>query len=327
MIRQDDGAVRADDRIRALQKHVLCLPLAVRSLAVVAERGDQLGRARHRRLQLGQRLALARSPPSPRCGPGAPGTPPGRAACGRLPCGSGCRRTRPRHRPCRRRARTPMRSSLVRTSLMRRILHSRLRHRMLRRRLHPLARLAVDPALPCPLVLVSHVKRERPDARDRGHDRVAILHRAEPLVVRAAADDVAGVQRRHRGDVGHQLVDRPLHVAGRVVLAALAVDVDGDAQRLRVGDLVFGDDPGTERGEGIERLAEEAVDAGAAQTAGRDIVVGDVAEDRVHRLGVAQVLRLAADHDRDLRLMVEDVGLVRRQDDRVAGSRKSPPAT
>ena len=50
MVRQHDGLVRTDHRIRTLQKHILCLTLAIRALPVVSERGDQLGWARHRGL-------------------------------------------------------------------------------------------------------------------------------------------------------------------------------------------------------------------------------------------------------------------------------------
>jgi hypothetical protein len=67
---------------------------------------------------------------------------------------------------------------------------------MLGSRLHPLACLAVDSALPCPLMVVPDVNGERADAGDSGDAIVAVLERTQTLVIRAAADDVTGAKRR-----------------------------------------------------------------------------------------------------------------------------------
>src|SRR5665811_730046 len=71
------------------------------------------------------------------------------------------------------------------------------------------------------------------------------------------------------------------------------------------------------------RLAEEAVDAGTTQPPSGNVVEPDIAEDRIHGLIGAEILRLATDHDRDLGFVMKNVRLVRWQNDRVTVARNT----
>lgn len=84
------------------------------------------------------------------------------------------------------------------------------------------------------------------------------------VVWSARRDDVARQQRHVAADVAHQVGHREDHVRRGGVLHGLAVDAEPQAQVLRVGDLVGGHEPRTERGEGVEALALQPL-AGALE--------------------------------------------------------------
>src|SRR3546814_4785050 len=71
----------------------------------------------------------------------------------------------------------------------------------------------------------------------------------------AGRDDVAGLQRHELRKIGDDLGDGEDHRLGVPVLHALAVDRQPHRQRLRVADLVGGDQPRADRAEGRETLA------------------------------------------------------------------------
>lgn len=106
--------------------------------------------------------------------------------------------------------------------------------------------------------------------------------------------------------VPHDLADREDLVRGVTVLLELTVHPQPHVQRLRVRDLVGGDQPGAERGEGLAVLA---LVPGAAplvlEGALGDVVRQHVAADvREALLGGAQVAGRGADDDAELGLPV-----------------------
>src|SRR5215218_2004620 len=107
--------------------------------------------------------------------------------------------------------------------------------------LYPFRRIAVDAAIPSALMLVPHVNGEGANAGDGGDDFVAVLHRAQSLVVRPTADHVAGMQGCHGRDIREQVDDWSLHVAGGIVPPTFSVYVDGDVQVVRIRDVIFRD--------------------------------------------------------------------------------------
>src|SRR5713226_505244 len=136
----------------------------------------------------------------------------------------------------------------------------------------------------------------------------------------AGGDDVAGLQRHEFGDVGHDLRTPEDHGRGRAGLAALAVDVEPHRQRLHVGDLVLGHEPGAERAEGVVRLAlgplAQALDLKIALG---DVVADGVAGDVVERVGLGDVFGAAADDDGDFAFPIE-LGRAARLFHRVVGA-------
>lgn len=64
----------------------------------------------------------------------------------------------------------------------------------------------------------------------------------------------AGLKREIRGEEMHQTGATPDHVAGVAGLAQLAVDPRLQFQRLRITDLLRGNDHGSERRTAVERL-------------------------------------------------------------------------
>src|SRR5664280_1661123 len=72
---------------------------------------------------------------------------------------------------------------------------------------------------------------------------------------RAGDDHVAGLQHEELRAIPDDMLAIEDHVAGVAVLALFAVDVRPYREVLRVLDFVLGDEPGTERAEGLGALA------------------------------------------------------------------------
>ena len=117
----------------------------------------------------------------------------------------------------------------------------------------------------------------------------------------AGGDDVAGVEREELAEVADEFLDAEDHRGGRAVLAALAVDFEPELQVLRVGDFVFGDEPGAERAEGVAAFAFGPLAAAVfLEGAFGDVVEDAVAGDIVERVRLAYVLGRLADDDAEL---------------------------
>src|SRR3972149_7193053 len=110
---------------------------------------------------------------------------------------------------------------------------------------------------------------------------VAVLQRAEALVVGAAEDEVARLEGHHGGESSDDVTAAVLHVAGAIVLPELAIHGVLDAEVVRVPDLVGGRDRGAEGEERVEGLAVLAGQGwlALAPGAGGDIPRGGGAED------------------------------------------------
>ena len=100
-----------------------------------------------------------------------------------------------------------------------------------------------------------------------------------------------GIQREGAREMGDQEAHAEYHVGGRAVLLLDAINRRHDAQILRVGDLIGGDDDGTERTEGIESLRPRPLFVARLQVARRDIVGDCVAEDVIQRLRFRDLAR------------------------------------
>ena len=112
------------------------------------------------------------------------------------------------------------------------------------------------------------VERHAADVLNLDLHRFAVLQRAEPFVVGAAGDQVAGVERHDgRGELD-ELRNAVLHVVGVVVVAKLSIVPEAHDQIVGVRDFVGGRDAGADRREGVEGLAEPAVSGVAARCGG-----------------------------------------------------------
>ena len=108
------------------------------------------------------------------------------------------------------------------------------------------------------------------------------LHAGADAGRRAGGDDVAGVEREKLAKVANEFLDAKDHSVGGAVLAALAVDFEPEFQVLRVGDFVFGDEPGAEGAEGVAAFAFGPLAAAVfLERAFADIVRNAVASDIV----------------------------------------------
>src|SRR6185312_5284136 len=95
-------------------------------------------------------------------------------------------------------------------------------------------------------------------------------------------------------------------------LPALAVDLEPHPELLDVGDFIPCHQPRTERAKGVVRLALGPLAAALLlEVALGDVVADAIAGDMVERIGLRNVLRLAADDGSDLDLPVELGGAAR----------------
>src|SRR5689334_7505618 len=106
-------------------------------------------------------------------------------------------------------------------------------------------------------------------------------------------------------EIADQLRYAEDHVGAVAVLVALAIDFEPHAQRMRVGDLVLRDEPGTERTESVAALS--LVPRAAAlelQFPLRYVVNHAIARNVRRRVGLGDVAGKPADHDAELDLPV-----------------------
>ena len=132
--------------------------------------------------------------------------------------------------------------------------------------------------------------------------------RAEPLVVGAAGDQVAGVQRHDRRGELDELRHPVLHVVGVVIVAQLAVVPEAHDDIVGLGDLVGGGDARADRGEGVEGFAEPAAGLPGAPplAARRHVDQAGIAEHRAAPIRRRHLLRRPLDDQRQLGLVHED---------------------
>src|SRR6266576_2402592 len=138
------------------------------------------------------------------------------------------------------------------------------------------------------------------------------LHAGTDAGRRAGGDDVARQQRQELRDVGNAFRHRKDHGGSRSGLTALAVDIEPHRQFLHVRYLVLGHQPGSERTEGVVRLALGPL----TQTLDLEIALGyvvtdAVAGDVVERVGLGYVLGAGADDGGDFDFPVEFCGAAR----------------
>src|SRR5262245_41393456 len=129
---------------------------------------------------------------------------------------------------------------------------------------------------------------------------------------RPGRDHVAGVQAHEARQVADELRDAEDHRARVAVLVALAVDLEPDAQLLRVGHLVARHEVGPDRPERVAALALDPLTAALElEMALREIVDDAVAGDVLQRALGLDVLGARADDDAELDLPVDLLGAPR----------------
>src|SRR6185436_7118311 len=109
--------------------------------------------------------------------------------------------------------------------------------------------------------LINDRVRQRPNLLDFNAARVPLLE--EDFGIAGHADAMGGAGENHRaweqrrapGEKLDKRADVEDHVLGAPVLHGLAVEDRLDAEGVRIGDLVRGDEAGAERSEGVKRLA------------------------------------------------------------------------
>ena len=102
--------------------------------------------------------------------------------------------------------------------------------------------------------------------------------------------------------------------------SSLAVDARAQAERAQVADLVERDERGAARRERVDRLAARPQRVLQLQVARADVVERHRAGDVRQGVRVGDVARRTADHERQLRLVVDVVGVRGRQHDRLAAA-------
>src|SRR6266511_6284219 len=109
----------------------------------------------------------------------------------------------------------------------------------------------IDTALPLALERVAHAYPHAADLLQLDLAKLAILERAEALMVGATGNDVARVQRHdHAGELD-QLWHPVLHVVGDVIVIQVAIIPEPHPQLVGVADLVRRSNTRPNGGEGI----------------------------------------------------------------------------
>lgn len=125
--------------------------------------------------------------------------------------------------------------------------------------------------------------------------------------LRSSKDNITGQQRSALTQERDGLLDAKDHIGRVAVLHNLAVQLGGDAQRLRVLDQVGANDGRPKGRPAVVALAERPLAAAALElpVAVRDVVADGVAEHVVERLGLGHVTARLADHRHELALVVQ----------------------
>src|SRR5262249_10409046 len=112
--------------------------------------------------------------------------------------------------------------------------------------------------------------------------------------------------------VPDEVRDAEHHGLGVALLPRLAIDGQPHVEVLRILDLVLGDEPRSERTEGLAALALHPL-TGALdlEHALGDVIGQAIPGDRVHGLALGEIARALADDDAELHLPVELAGLLR----------------
>src|SRR5215472_6063426 len=124
-------------------------------------------------------------------------------------------------------------------------------------------------------LLAESVDAERDDIAD--FQELLRFHAEANAGRRARGDDVAGQQRQERRHIGDALRQGEDHGRGVAGLAALAVDVEPQAELLHIRDFILGDQPGAEWTEGVVRLTLGPLAAAFLL----EVTLGDVVADAV----------------------------------------------
>src|SRR4029450_7747145 len=169
---------------------------------------------------------------------------------------------------------------------------------------------------------------ELADALDGRVDHLALLqiaprrpHRAD-AGRRAREDEVAGLERAEARQERYQLRHREDHVGGARVLEPLAAHLAGDLEVVRIAKRIQRGNGRSDRPEAVERLAERELWRPVAElqlTLG-DVLTGAVPGHHVERALRGDALHAPADHDHQLRLVID---VPRRDRDVGAGAREA----
>src|SRR5579863_456376 len=134
------------------------------------------------------------------------------------------------------------------------------------------------------------------------------LHRARDAAWRAGRNQCPGFQRKDRRKHLDQLETIEDQIARVRMLAQLAVDEGLEFERMRVAQLVGGDDPRSDRPVGIERLAERHGRRTPLPITHADIVDDEIPRDHLARAVAWHMTASAADNESQLALVVERFG-------------------
>ena len=134
-------------------------------------------------------------------------------------------------------------------------------------------------------------------------DHVAVLHRAQALVIRSSGENVSGFQCSDTARPLYAAGNVVGHVAGREVLTQIAVHPQPNVEVHRIGYLVSRHYARPHRSERVPGLALKEVVA--AESARRAVDEVHITEDMLICVFSIDVRRLAADHESKLGLVVE----------------------
>src|SRR5262249_6969398 len=136
------------------------------------------------------------------------------------------------------------------------------------------------------------------------------LHACGHATTCTSRDDIARLERPRGGGVFDHLFPVVNHVAGVVMLAYFAIDSRTKRQIVGIGDLVGGDDPGTERAMRVPGLAQVIVDM-ALVIAHRAVIEDRVAHHDQRHLCARDPPTTPPYDSRELQLVVELLRLAR----------------
>ena len=159
----------------------------------------------------------------------------------------------------------------------------------------------------------SFVDSERDDIA-RLQEHRSRLHAERDARRRAGDDDIARLHYEELRAVPDEMFAAEDHRTRVATLTALAVHVEPHVQVLRILDFILGDEPWSDRAEGLAAFALVPLTARTLdlEYALRHVVREEIAGDRVLRLVLGEIARALADDDAELNLVVELAGFARR---------------